>query len=91
MSLNVTIDVNGNVLHRLRVVNRGHPETGQHPQEDDLRRYEVADTKGPVGSVAHRRGDGAVQLASFSMSHAGPTMPSISGVLVDLFCCLKAA
>jgi hypothetical protein len=63
MTLRVAAFVNGQMIGELRIRNQGHPETGGHPSDDDLRRYRVelmqpGEPVVEVATVDHRRADG---------------------------------
>jgi len=71
VTLQVTIETAGRELVETWVItNLGHPDTGDRPDDDDLRRYRV---QGPDGEfeVIHRRGDGARPLASLALLGPG--------------------
>lgn len=73
MPLHVTVKTQtGSLEDRWTITNRGHPDTGDHPPEDDLRRYEIV---GPQGKwhVNHNRGDGARVLALYALLGPGVT------------------
>ena len=61
--LSTILRVNGEEIDRCSIVNRGHPETGTHPYDDDLRIYEVTHKASMQKfHVLHRRSHGAWAL-----------------------------
>lgn len=69
MPLTVDLSINGRQIGQVVVVNVGHPDAGDHPEGDDLRRYRVTDSStGRTAHVEHRRSDGAVALAAAALA-----------------------
>jgi hypothetical protein len=67
--LTIDVSVNGSQIGQVVVRNVGHPETGDHPDTDDLRRYLVTDSSsGRTVHVEHRRSDGALALAADALA-----------------------
>ena len=73
MSLTVELKIGRRVIGEAVIVNLGHPETGEHCDEDDLRlyRYDVFHDGKVVckDEVEHRRGDGAWVLVKKVLNH----------------------
>lgn len=69
MPLTIDLSVNGRQIGQVVVRNVGHPDSGDHPDTDDLRRYLVTDSSsGRIAHVEHRRSDGAVALAAAALA-----------------------
>lgn len=70
--LRLRADVNGKVLGEIIAVNMGHPVTGEHPLEDQERRYRwdyIVNDRGvelgaASGTIKHNRDDGWMELAA---------------------------
>ncbi len=73
MTMKIIIAINDDVLDEIHVVNLGHPESHDHPTDDDLRRYGFHlpfDGWDPI-EVEHRRNDGRFRLAEIVMAAIG--------------------
>ena len=64
MPLNITLDINGRVIHEMRVRNMGYPTATEHQWGSGVRRYVVTLDGTPIGEVLHNRPDGAAALAA---------------------------
>jgi hypothetical protein len=68
MRIELSVTFTG-VIDEIFVINRGHPDDGERPADDDLRRYEWRWDKGGInGEVEHRRSDGALKLAQIVLN-----------------------
>lgn len=67
--MTITITTLEGPVETIQVLNRGHPDTGEWPEDDDLRRYRWR-TVGRVkeGYVTHHRDEGALVLAQIVLS-----------------------
>jgi hypothetical protein len=87
MPLVIHLSVNGRTIDQIAVRNVGHPDTGDHPADDDLRRYRVTDeSNGRVVHVVHRRSAGARALAASAIAElerAQSWVAAVHQVLVD--------
>ncbi len=67
MSLSITLRINGHTIDTLTATNQGPPDgeyaKGDHPGGGGVRVYVWESTKGPAGTLRHRRSDGAHRLA----------------------------
>jgi len=67
--MTITISTLDGVVERIEVLNQGHPETGDWPEDDDLRKYRWRTVgRGYGGHVEHHRDEGALVLSQIVLS-----------------------
>lgn len=62
MSLYIDITTVEDQVERICIQNCGHPDSGEHPVDDDLRKYSFSARNRVVGTVEHRRSQGFLPL-----------------------------
>lgn len=74
--LYVKVDTVEESLDHLRIRNMGHPATGAHPRNDDLRRYGYEGFGRLAGTVLHNRSDGWAVLVRKVLEAMVPPAPT---------------